>query len=79
MIARFRCGNEERSNRYWLKEEEKECRICRRGKETIEHYLEECIMETRVWQKAKDLMDESGEGESWMKCILNARKRKNQE
>lgn len=23
MIARFRCGNEEKANKYWLKEEER--------------------------------------------------------
>jgi hypothetical protein len=28
MIARFRCGNEERENRYLVKEEKRRCRMC---------------------------------------------------
>jgi hypothetical protein len=27
MMARFRCGNEERENRYWTKGEERRCKI----------------------------------------------------
>jgi hypothetical protein len=36
MMARFRCGNEERENKYWI-EGEKRCRMCYEEKETIEH------------------------------------------
>jgi hypothetical protein len=28
MMARFRCGNEERENRFWMEGEEKRCRMC---------------------------------------------------
>jgi hypothetical protein len=28
MMARFRCGNKERENRYWIEREERRCRIC---------------------------------------------------
>jgi hypothetical protein len=27
MMARFRCGNKETENRYWIEEEERRCRI----------------------------------------------------
>jgi hypothetical protein len=27
MMARFRCGNKERENRYWIEREERRCRI----------------------------------------------------
>jgi hypothetical protein len=37
MMARFRCVNEERENRYWTEEEERRCRMCRAESETIEH------------------------------------------
>jgi hypothetical protein len=37
MMARFRCGNEERENKYWVEEEERMCRMCREERETIEH------------------------------------------
>nr|XP_034190794.1 uncharacterized protein LOC117609058 [Osmia lignaria] len=42
MIARFRCGNEERGNRYWKKKEDNVCRMCGLGEDTIEHLLKEC-------------------------------------
>jgi hypothetical protein len=28
MMARFRCGNEERENRFWTEGEERRCRMC---------------------------------------------------
>jgi hypothetical protein len=28
MVGRFRCGNEERENRYWMEGEERRCRMC---------------------------------------------------
>jgi hypothetical protein len=35
MMARFRCGNEEGENRYWMEEEERRCRMCYEEKETM--------------------------------------------
>jgi hypothetical protein len=35
MMARFRCGNEEGENRYWMEEEERRCRMCYKEKETM--------------------------------------------
>jgi hypothetical protein len=37
MMARFRCGNEKRENRYWIEGEERRCRTCYEEKKTIEH------------------------------------------
>jgi hypothetical protein len=28
MMARFRCGNEERESKYWVEGEERRCRMC---------------------------------------------------
>jgi hypothetical protein len=42
MIARFRCGNEERENKYWNKDRTRVCRMCEEKKKTIEHLLNEC-------------------------------------
>ena len=41
-IAKIRCGNLERANRYWLKEEDRSCRICKKERETFEHIVLEC-------------------------------------
>jgi hypothetical protein len=37
MMGRFRCGNEERENRYWMEGEEKKWRMCYGERKTIEH------------------------------------------
>jgi hypothetical protein len=39
MVARFRCGNEERENRYWMEREERRCRMCYGGREIIEAHV----------------------------------------
>jgi hypothetical protein len=43
IIARFRCGNEERENKYWNEDRIRVCRMCGEKKETIEHMLNECV------------------------------------
>lgn len=40
VIARFRLGNEEHGHQSWRKK--KDCRICHRGPDTLEHILESC-------------------------------------
>ena len=76
VIARFRLGNEEAANKYWI-EEGKECRICSRGKETMEHMVKDCIPELRTEIKIEDILHEDGRGKWWMKKVLEeARKNK---
>jgi hypothetical protein len=43
IIARFRCGNEERENKYWNEDRIRVCRMCGEKKETMEHLLNECV------------------------------------
>ncbi|KAJ3619348.1 hypothetical protein MTP99_005037 [Tenebrio molitor] len=38
MMARFRCGNEERENSYWMEGEERKCRMCYKEREPIEQF-----------------------------------------
>jgi hypothetical protein len=42
MMARFRCRNEERENRYRTEREERRCRMCYEKRETIEHMWNGC-------------------------------------
>jgi hypothetical protein len=35
MIARLRCGNEDRENRYWMEGEKRRCRMCYEQRETM--------------------------------------------
>ena len=57
MTARFRLGGENRSSRYWMKEEERTYRLCRMEEETLEHIFERCIhtkQEGRKWEEKLD-------------------------
>lgn len=39
VIARFRCGCEEMKNWFWLKEEQRKCRLCGNGWDEMLHWL----------------------------------------
>jgi hypothetical protein len=61
MMARFRCGNEERENRYWTEEEERRCRMCHEERETIEHVWSGCgEMRERKRKERTELLSEDG-------------------
>jgi len=73
MIARFRCGNEERDNHFWMDEKERLCRICGEGRETMEHMAKECIeMEARE-ERIEELLNGDGRGLKWMKEVKRLR------
>ncbi|KAJ3637598.1 hypothetical protein MTP99_001043 [Tenebrio molitor] len=38
MMPRFRWGNEEKENWYWMEKEERRYRMCKEERETIEHF-----------------------------------------
>jgi len=73
-LARLRCGNLEEWNKYWLVEETRKCIFCNRGKDSMEHFIEECgeikdwfymIEESKedIWKKiwSEDLDDRKEE------------------
>ena len=70
--ARMRCGNEERANRYWEKEERTVCRICEREKETFEHLTRNCVEEL-VTELSREAILCSEEGEKYMRRIIHTR------
>jgi hypothetical protein len=49
MMARFRCGNEETENRYWMEGEERRCRMCNEERETMEHMWKRCCETRKDW------------------------------
>lgn len=76
VIARFRCGNEERRNKFWREQEKNKCRFCQNEAETLEHIAYNCVMETRDNTRMYKILEEKGEGISWMKKINRIRKEK---
>jgi hypothetical protein len=50
MMARFRCGNEETENRYWMEGEERRCRMCNEERETMEHMWNGCSEMRKDWR-----------------------------
>lgn len=73
MMARFRCGNEERENKFWMDEEERMCRMCGEGRETIEHMLRECTEMKEREESRAEILHEKGRGLEWMKQVWNRR------
>lgn len=73
-IARFRCCNEWRGERYWEREEMKICRVCGYKEETWNHIKEECS--TRTDLTDGDIMLRDGEGPAWMKRVYEKREEK---
>jgi len=47
-MVKLRCGNLEEWNKYWLDEDKRLCKFCEKGKDSMEHFLGECV-ETREW------------------------------
>jgi hypothetical protein len=54
MMARFRCGNE-RKTRYWMKDEERRCRMCYEERKPTEHKWNGCceMREREEWKGEK--------------------------
>lgn len=72
MIARFRCCNEWRGDRYGETEEKKVCRTCRGEEETWQHLRERCLTRTDLGEE--DIMLKDGEGTVWMRKVYAKRK-----
>lgn len=72
MIARFRCCNEWRGERYWVAEEKKICRICGGKRETWQHIKEECTTRTNLTEL--DIMLKDEEGTKWMRQVQERKK-----
>jgi hypothetical protein len=60
MMARFRCGNEERETRYWMEGEEKRSRMWYEERETIEHMWNGCS-EMRERERGRERNGENTE------------------
>ncbi|KAJ3656992.1 hypothetical protein Zmor_016028 [Zophobas morio] len=69
MMARFRCGNEEKENNFWMDETDRKCRICWREGETIEHMLEGCEGLRELEESRGEVLNEDGRGLEWMKEV----------
>lgn len=79
LIARFRCGNEERRNKYWKNEQDKRCRLCMDTEESIDHLASNCRSIGKTTRTIHELLSDTGEGADWMRKIINRRKEKEQE
>ncbi|KAJ3629821.1 hypothetical protein MTP99_014188 [Tenebrio molitor] len=76
MMARFRCGNEERENRYWTEGEERRCRMYYEERETIEHMWNGCSeMRKRQRKERGGILKEDRREIRWMKEIWKRRER----
>ncbi|KAJ3633074.1 hypothetical protein MTP99_010046 [Tenebrio molitor] len=80
MMARFRCGKEERENRYWMEGEERRCRMCYEERETIEHMWNGCSEMRETERKERgEILNEDVREIGWMKEIWKRRDRMEEE
>jgi len=49
-LIKLRCGNYENANKYWLNEKIGICLFCKKARDTLEHYVGECV-KVKVWFK----------------------------
>jgi len=49
-LMRLRCGNLEEWNKFWLEKDKRKCRFCDIGRDSMEHYIGECV-KMRGWFK----------------------------
>jgi len=75
-IARWRCGNEERGNKYWMKEEDRKCRLCDMEREDIEHLKKNCEYVKEKGGRNLEVLNEDGRGYEWMRKIERLREEK---
>jgi len=82
-IARWRCGNEERGNKYWLNEEERKCRLCERERENVDHLKNKCVYVRERGGRNVDggvcVLNEDGRGIGWMEMIERLRRDRERE
>jgi len=45
---RLRCGNLENWNKFWIEENRRKCKFCGKGRDNMDHYVEDCRM-TKEW------------------------------
>lgn len=41
-LVKARCGNLEEANKYWCQEELRTCIFCRKGLDSLDHFMEDC-------------------------------------
>lgn len=81
IIARFRCGSEERGNRYWMNASERMCTMCGCDFETWEHWFNSCVRihlteeERKLGAFVVRSLNEKGKSVNLMKKILEEKKR----
>ncbi|KZC15032.1 hypothetical protein WN55_08624 [Dufourea novaeangliae] len=73
---RARCGSLEESNRYWEKEENRNCRLCKEELGTIRHLIRECKELKRTALKEQDIVAEESKEEVMEWCRELEKKRK---
>jgi len=44
VLMKLRCGNLEDWNKFWIEEDRRKCKFCGKGRDNMEHYIENCGM-----------------------------------
>ncbi|KAI4474788.1 hypothetical protein M0802_015443, partial [Mischocyttarus mexicanus] len=58
LLARARCGNIEKNNRYWLNQEERRCTLCDTEAGTLKHLIDRCQKAKRTELKEEEILED---------------------
>lgn len=64
---------EKRANKYWVKDQDRVCRICSNIMETLEHILKESENIKEETKGRRHWLNRDGRGTEWMKKVKRAR------
>lgn len=78
-IARFRCQVEERGMQKWRRPEDRSCRFCGEGADTLSHMTEECVKGPVTGSTVDGLLCERGRGAERLRRIIEFVERKGHE
>ncbi|EZA53789.1 hypothetical protein X777_06685 [Ooceraea biroi] len=70
VIARWRCGNEEEKNKFWLTEGKRKCQICEETEGELEHIMTHVKGKNRL--RVKEVLDEVVR---WMREVEKVREK----
>jgi len=59
-LMKLRFGNLEEWNKFWIEEDRRKCKFCRKGRDNMEHYIEDCRVAKDWFKGLSDIIKKKG-------------------
>ncbi len=78
LLARYRTGAEVGAAYYWMQDDKRLCKVCRREEETMKHVIEECdgVRASVRGKRMEEVLREDGSGRSFLRELDRERRAK---